>query len=95
MLDCGCGRAFEPAAATTAESGAVVQSTRYEDLIALFSEWRTFQRPTPVNGVPDYTPVAMAAQQKALAVIADAWAPSIRAAGRSHNKWTTTSSARR
>ncbi len=65
MLLAGCGRAFQPAAATA--TGAVIQSTRYQELAALFSEWRTFQRPTLVNGVPDYTPAAMAAQQKALA----------------------------
>jgi hypothetical protein len=67
MLLAGCGRAFEPAAGAATERGAVVQSRRYEDLVALFSEWRTFQRPTLANGVPDYTPVAVAAQQKALA----------------------------
>ncbi len=42
------------------------RSTRYEDLVTLFNEWRTFQRPTLVNGVPDYTAGAMAAQHKAL-----------------------------
>ena len=31
------------------------RSTRYEDLVALFNEWRAFQRPKLVNGVPDYT----------------------------------------
>jgi hypothetical protein len=43
------------------------RSTRYEDLVALFGEWRTFQRPALVNGVPDYSAAAMAAQHKALA----------------------------
>jgi hypothetical protein len=38
----------------------------YEDLTALFAEWRTFQQPHRVGGVPDYTAAAMAAQQKAL-----------------------------
>jgi Bacterial protein of unknown function (DUF885) len=47
--------------------GQPARSTRYDDLTALFTEWRTFQRPTLVNGVPDYTPAAMAAQHKALA----------------------------
>lgn len=41
-------------------------TTRYENLTALFSEWRTFQQPVRVNGVPDYSAAAMAAQQKAL-----------------------------
>lgn len=39
----------------------------YEDLVALFHEWREFQRPGFVEGVPDYTPDAMAAQHEALA----------------------------
>ena len=43
------------------------RSTRYDDLLSLFTEWRTFQRPTLVNGVPDYSAAAMAAQHKALA----------------------------
>ena len=41
-------------------------STRYEDLTALFAEWRTFQRPKLAEGVPDYTAVAMSAQQQGL-----------------------------
>ncbi|HEV8609711.1 MAG TPA: DUF885 family protein [Thermoanaerobaculia bacterium] len=43
------------------------RSTRYEDLVSLFGEWRSFQRPKLVDGVPDYSPGAMAAQQKELA----------------------------
>ncbi len=42
------------------------RSTRYDDLVSLFTEWRTFQRPTLVNGVPDYSAAAMAAQHQAL-----------------------------
>jgi hypothetical protein len=44
-------------------------STRYDDLATLFADWRRFQRPTIVNGVPDYTAAAMAAQYKAFAAI--------------------------
>jgi hypothetical protein len=40
--------------------------TGYEELVALFTEWRQFQRPKTMNGVPDYTAAAMAAQQRAL-----------------------------
>lgn len=36
---------------------------RYDDLVALFKEWREFQHPRVDNGVPDYTPGAMAAQK--------------------------------
>ena len=38
----------------------------HADLVALFSEWRAFQKPKLVDGVPDYSPAAMAAQQQAL-----------------------------
>jgi len=43
------------------------QSVRYEDLVALFDEWRTFQKPALVDGIPDYSAQAMAAQHHALA----------------------------
>ena len=42
-------------------------STRYDDLTRLFGEWRTFQQPTHVTGVPDYSAPAMARQQRELA----------------------------
>jgi hypothetical protein len=38
----------------------------YDELVALFTGWRQFQRPGSVDGVPDYTAGAMAAQQRAL-----------------------------
>src|SRR5688572_2137159 len=38
----------------------------YDQLVALFTEWRQFQRPKSVNDVPDYTAAAMTAQQRAL-----------------------------
>ena len=38
----------------------------YGDLVALFRDWREFQMARLVDGVPDYTSAAMAAQQKAL-----------------------------
>ena len=37
-----------------------------EDVATLFSQWREFQRPPRVDGVPDYSPKAMAAQTQAL-----------------------------
>ena len=40
--------------------------SRYEDLVALFVDWRAFQRPALVNGVPDYTDAAMSAQHREL-----------------------------
>jgi hypothetical protein len=39
----------------------------YDDLVPLFQEWREFERPDFVAGVPDYTAPAMAAQQHELA----------------------------
>src|SRR5262245_58960870 len=36
------------------------------DVATLFTQWREFQRPPRVDGVPDYSPKAMAAQAKAL-----------------------------
>jgi len=41
-------------------------SSKYEDLATFFKEWRAFQKPKVVNGVPDYGAAAMAAQQKEL-----------------------------
>jgi len=43
-----------------AQSGPA-PSGRYEDLVAFFREWRAFQKPKLVDGVPDYTARAMAA----------------------------------
>jgi len=42
------------------------RSTHYDDLVSLFGEWRSFQKPKLVDGVPDYTAAAMAAQQREL-----------------------------
>ncbi|HKA36185.1 MAG TPA: DUF885 family protein [Thermoanaerobaculia bacterium] len=48
-----------------AQSGPA-PSGRYEDLVAFFREWRAFQKPKLVDGVPDYTARAMAAQREEL-----------------------------
>jgi len=56
-------------AATLVGSDATVsprRSTHYEDLVSLFGEWRSFQKPKLVGGVPDYTTAAMAAQRREL-----------------------------
>lgn len=39
----------------------------YQDLITLFKEWREFQKPPLVDGIPDYTSLAMAKQYEELA----------------------------
>jgi uncharacterized protein DUF885 len=54
-------------APAAAASAAGPRSTRYEDLVTLFADWRTFQRPKIVSGVPDYSASAMAAQYRDLA----------------------------
>src|SRR5262245_26100427 len=38
----------------------------YDDLAAFFRQWRSFQKPKIVDGVPDYGAAAMAAQAKEL-----------------------------
>ena len=38
----------------------------WNDLVTLFGEWRDFETPNFVNGVPDYTARAMTAQHRAL-----------------------------
>ena len=59
--------AAAPSGAATDAPTAAPRSTRYEDLVSLFSDWRAFQKPKVVDGVPDYTPAAMAAQKRDLA----------------------------
>ena len=43
------------------------ESADYQDLVALFEEWRAFEQPEFVDGVPDYTASAMADQHRELA----------------------------
>jgi uncharacterized protein DUF885 len=43
------------------------QTGSYADLLALFKDWRAFQAPKLVNGVPDYRAEAMTAQHRELA----------------------------
>jgi hypothetical protein len=52
--------------AVAAVSPGNARAARHEDLTAFFREWRAFQAPKLVGGVPDYTAAAMAAQQKEL-----------------------------
>jgi hypothetical protein len=59
--------AAAPAGGAHDASASAPRSTRYEDLVSLFADWRSFQKPKVVGGVPDYTPAAMAAQKRELA----------------------------
>jgi hypothetical protein len=45
---------------------AEAQSAPYEELLALFREWREFQKPKLIDGAPDYTAPAMAIQKREL-----------------------------
>jgi hypothetical protein len=49
-----------PARAETASGGG------YDDLVSFFRDFRSFQKPKLVDGVPDYTAAAMAAQQRGI-----------------------------
>jgi hypothetical protein len=41
-------------------------ASSYEDLVSFFKDWRAFQKPKVVDGVPHYGPGAMGAQQQEL-----------------------------
>lgn len=58
VLTAACSDAGKPAEGP--------RGTRFEDLVTLFGEWRSFQRPPLTDGVPDYSAAAMLAQQRAL-----------------------------
>jgi uncharacterized protein (DUF885 family) len=45
---------------------SVALAAGHSDLVALFTEWRAFQKAQVVNGVPDYTPAATARQHSEL-----------------------------
>ena len=53
-----CVGAQAPAAASARPRSA-------EELVRFFTEWRDFQRPRIVDGVPDYSAAAMTAQARA------------------------------
>lgn len=66
MASCRAEAPAPPPPSGTGPAAAVTTSARYDDLLALFTAWRAFQRPPMVNGVPDYSPGAMAAQRAEL-----------------------------
>jgi hypothetical protein len=47
-------------------AGASPPASTHDDLVSFFREWRAFQKPKLVDGVPDYGAGAMAAQQREL-----------------------------
>ena len=44
-------------------------NSSYQDLVALFHEWRTLEEPMLLDGAPDYTPSALAHRAKGLAAL--------------------------
>jgi Bacterial protein of unknown function (DUF885) len=58
-----------------AKAAAAVPPGGYDDLVAFFRQWRAFQKPKLVDGVPDYRPEAMAAQAREL----EAWRARLKA----------------
>jgi hypothetical protein len=70
----GCIRVCALLIIMTTTDGAGRQDARsrtYEDLLTLFREWREFQPPKLLGGIPDYTVAAMAAQHAELAKYRD------------------------
>lgn len=57
-----CQFSLEGRAATSA-------GDQYEDLVALFKQFRQLQKPVMVDGIPDYTPRAMRKQRRQLRVL--------------------------
>src|SRR6476661_1911107 len=49
-----------------ARAGTATRADGHDQLLALFAEWRTFQQPPSVDGVPQYTGAAMSAQYNKL-----------------------------
>ena len=49
-----------------ADPAAAAGPDSHADLVALFDEWRAFERPEFADGVPDYSAAAMARQQQEL-----------------------------
>ena len=48
---------------TSFTSGTASASPSYEDLLALFADWREFESPPLLDGAPDYTPEQFAARR--------------------------------
>ena len=82
-------------AVSSLHAARIHQGRRDGNLPAFFAEWRAFQQPKLVNGVPDYGQAAMSAQRTGLAAFQRRLAAMDKPAGRSRSKWTGTSSAPR
>src|SRR5438093_8051592 len=60
----GCGGGAQRPEPGPSQSGA--RAGTHGDLTTLFIDWRAFQKPPVLDGVPQYTVAAMAAQQREL-----------------------------
>lgn len=58
--------AVSTSTAVTSASGQGARPRTHDALVELFNEWRAFQRPRAVRGVPDYSAAAMVQQARAL-----------------------------
>jgi uncharacterized protein (DUF885 family) len=69
MMSFACTPTSPPGeeASEPATPGAATSASSHADLIAFFHEWREFQAPKRIDGVPDYSADAMAAQHRELA----------------------------
>ncbi len=61
--------AFVAASCTPGGVPAGDAGSSYQDLVSFFEEWREFQHPEVVDGVPDYSATAMAEQHRELATV--------------------------
>ncbi len=64
LLALGCAPADAPEAR---DAGVGATPATHQELVAFYQEWREFQKPAFVDGVPDYSPAAMARQHRELA----------------------------
>jgi hypothetical protein len=64
------GRGVVGAALCVIFAGVAASQSRtgYDDFVALFRQWREFQKPKVVNGVPDYSAGAMKLQREGLKI---------------------------
>ena len=53
---------------TCANNENVYTTDKYEDLVSFFKQWREFQKPEVLNGVPDYTESAMVERRRLIPV---------------------------
>jgi len=86
----GCGAKEPPAGPLGA-----AKSASYEDLLALWRQFRDAQKPKVSGGVPDYTAPAMSALNSQPRSFSPGWPKSILRAGRSIGRSIITSSGPR